>query len=190
MMVDKVEVEIDAFSSSSDAVLLDNFKFKVPLDMVMVHEDNAMPVFAEAPLGIAMFDGGEFVDVMITENLIDTIEEELGHEVDEIDSGIDAEDFEDGLEGKDVLVFPNLDADLILPPGAIAVIREFLENGGKMIIVGEQDNNRSADISEPGLRPARSRPDPRGRRRRHALHADRGRRQQHRLQHGGADHPR
>ncbi len=124
---------------------------KIIGDMVMESVDEAELPTGDASLAaiklvgakVAVFDNGSFVDTNGTNsgNESDTIQasiSSLGHTVsafiDITESG-----FATALAGQDVLVIPEQERGVIGPalsPGAIDTIREFVADGGSLVIAG------------------------------------------------------
>ncbi len=155
--VDRVEFKTTA-NHFSEKFTFDDMRFKVPLDMVMVHEDNAMPVIGE-PQNIAVFDDSDFVDTSGGSAEGDEADEirdslvSLGHSALAFDNDNSAGAWQGVLAGKDVLVIPELQnasfgAIQALAADVGAVIRAFVMAGGKLIIAGEDEGKAASFLNE------------------------------------------
>ena len=159
MKVDEVKVFIDAEGDRRfDKFIMDDLTFKVPLDMVMVHEDNAMPVIGD-PMQIAVFDDHDFVDSEgnpSSNNEADEIRlslQALGHSALAFENDNSPGAWAGALENMDVLVIPELERSFSSEIDSLAtsvgeVIREFVQAGGKLIIGGSREGKAAEFLNK------------------------------------------
>ena len=135
----------------TSSIAFDDDGPKIINDMVMGSVDEADLPTGDASLAamklvgakVAVFDNGSFVDTngTISGNESDTIQasiSSLGHTVSTF-IDITEPGFATALAGQDVLVIPEQERGVIGPalsPGAIDTIREFVADGGSLVIAG------------------------------------------------------